>query len=223
MCINFMPPNPCQLASHFNLPAGDLLWPDECWQDYLAPIIVKGRHGEAVLQLASYGMVPKRHQPPGVRISTMNARAETIGELFNYRRAWQQQSLCLVPMQYFYEPCYESGRAERWQIGMADGSPFAVAGLWRAWSEPDGSISHTFTQITINADHHLLMKRMHRPGDEKRTLVIVPPDQYMHWLNCANPEQARSFLTHYPAELMTATPAPLKPKEAAPEQGSLFD
>jgi hypothetical protein len=49
-------------------------------------------------------------------------RAETIGELFNYRRAWQQQSLCLVPMQYFYEPCYESGRAERWQIGMADGS-----------------------------------------------------------------------------------------------------
>ena len=223
MCINFMPPNPRQLAGHFNLPAGDLQWPDECWQDYLAPIIVKGRHGEAVLQLASYGMVPKRHQPPGVRISTMNARAETIGELFNYRRAWQQQNLCLVPMQHFYEPCYESGRAERWQIGMADGSPFAVAGLWRAWSEPDGSISHTFTQITINADHHPLMKRMHRPGDEKRSLVIVPPDQYMHWLNCSNPEQARSFLINYPAELMTAAPAPLKPKEAAPEQGSLFD
>jgi len=67
------------------------------------------------------------------------------------------------------------------------------------------------------------MKRMHRPGDEKRTLVIVPPDQYMHWLNCSSPEQARSFLTHYPAERMSAVPAPLKPKEAAPEQGSLFD
>jgi putative SOS response-associated peptidase YedK len=77
----------------------------------------------------------------------MNARAENVGVLFNYRRAWQQ-SLCLVPMQYFYEPYYESGRAEHWQIGMADGSPFAVAGLWRAWPEPDGVISHAFTQIT---------------------------------------------------------------------------
>ncbi|WP_374759327.1 SOS response-associated peptidase family protein [Aeromonas hydrophila] len=51
-----------------------------------------------------------------------------------YRRAWQQGHHCLMPMLGFFEPCYESGKAERWRIGMADSSPFAVAGLaGRAW------------------------------------------------------------------------------------------
>ena len=38
-------------------------------------------------------------------------------------------------MSGFFEPCYESGKAERWRICMADGAPFAVAGIWRAWQE----------------------------------------------------------------------------------------
>lgn len=67
------------------------------------------------------------------------------------------------------------------------------------------------------------MKRMHKPGDEKRSLVIVPPDLYWHWLNSTSPEQARSFLINYPVERMAAAPAPVKLKEAAPVQGGLFD
>jgi putative SOS response-associated peptidase YedK len=43
--------------------------------------------------------------------------------------------------------CYETGVPLRWNIGMADQAPFAVAGLWRSWSELDGSIAHSFTQI----------------------------------------------------------------------------
>ena len=31
--------------------------------------------------------------------------------------------------------------------------------------------------ITINADEHALMRRMHKPGDEKRSLVILPHDE----------------------------------------------
>lgn len=62
------------------------------------------------------------------------------------------------------------------------------------------------------------MKRMHNPGDERRSLAIVPPAQYAH---C--PEQARSFLTNYPASFGLAVPAQTKPKEAAPVQGGLFD
>ncbi len=223
MCVNFIPPDPHQLRRDFGLDAGDQLWPESCWQDYPAPIIVKGRQGEPALQLASYGMVPKRHQPAGVRISTLNARAETVAQRVSFRRAWQQLDVCLVPMQHFFEPCYRSGRAERWQIGMADGQPFAVAGLWRSWLEPDGSLSHAFTQLTINADQHPLMRHMHKPGDEKRSLVIIPPERNTDWLNCADPESACRFLTLYPAEWMAAAPAPLKPVESAPVQGGLFD
>lgn len=72
--------------------------------------------------------------------------------------------------------------------------------------------SYSFTQITINADQHALMQQMHKPDDEKRSLVIIPPEQYDAWLNCKNPEQARSWLTNYPAELMASSPAPLPPR-----------
>jgi putative SOS response-associated peptidase YedK len=225
MCVNYLPPTREQLLDVWDLDGDEDMWPAEVWQDYLAPIILGGARGRA-LRVANYGMVPKRHMPPGVRISTMNARAETVGELPTYRQAWQQGQLCLVPMQAFFEPCYESGRPERWKIGLADGRPFAVAGLWRAWREEDGSMSGAFTQLTINADDHALMKRMHKPGDEKRSLVIVPPEHYDDWLYCRNPEQARAFLAHYPAERMAAEPAPVpqqKQHEQAPEQGGLFD
>jgi putative SOS response-associated peptidase YedK len=204
-------------------PPPDWDWPHEIYNDYSAPIIRLGDDGPEAI-LASYAMVPKRHIPPGVKkFSTMNARAETIGEKRSYSKPWREGQLCLVPMESFYEPCYESGAAVRWNIGMADDAPFAVAGLWRSWNEPDGTTAHSFTQITINADEHPLMRRFHKPGDEKRSLVIVPESEYEDWLECRDPERARSYLQLYPAELMAARPAPAPPrKKKAEPNGALF-
>ena len=36
--------------------------------------------------------------------------------------------------------------------------------------------------ITLNADGHPLLKRFHRLGDEKRSVVIVRPEDYFEWL-----------------------------------------
>ena|SRR5450830_759099 len=209
MCISYQATKPIVLADTFNATVPDnLSWPDEVWQDYAAPIIT-GDGNTRTVSVASYGMVPKRHIPDGVKkFTTMNARSETLGAKRSYSMPWREGQLCLVPMNQYYEPNWETGKHERWKIGMADGSPFAVAGLWRTWDEPDGTTAQSFTQLTINADDHLLMRRFHRPGDEKRSLVIVPPDAWDDWLGCRNPELARSFLRLYRAELMEAHPAP---------------
>ncbi|GHD81819.1 hypothetical protein GCM10011419_28410 [Vogesella fluminis] len=207
MCINFTPPTRQQLEDHFKVPTPEFEWKAETWQDYLAPAIIDTGDGPFAF-MASYGFVPKGHMPPGRRLTTMNARAETIGPLPTYKRAWHLSQLCLIPMQAFYEPCYETGKAVRTRIRLASGEPFAVAGMWRGWQEQDGSTSYSFTQITINADHHALMQRMHKPEDEKRSLVIIPRDQYDVWLNCKNPEQARNRLVNYQADQMDASPAP---------------
>lgn len=209
MCVDYTPPKREKLDLFAPLPLPkDLEWPKETWQDYVAPIVRRGESGRELV-LATYGMVPKRHIPPGVKkFTTMNARAETIGEKRSYSKQWREGQLCLIPMEEFYEPCYETGVPVRWRIGMADQATFAVAGLWRAWSEPDGTTAHSFTQITINSDDHPLMKRFHKPGDEKRSLVIVPESEYDDWLECSDPERARSYLQLYPAELMDAHPAP---------------
>ncbi|MGZ3237099.1 MAG: SOS response-associated peptidase family protein [Burkholderiaceae bacterium] len=113
----------------------------------------------------------------------MNARVETVGEKRSYSKAWRTGQTCLVPAQCVFEPHYdESGKHERWRIEMADHSLFAVAGLWREWKEPDGTLSIAFTRLTVNADNHPFMKQFHKPRDEKRSLVIVRPDEYDAWL-----------------------------------------
>lgn len=200
-------------------------WPSEVWKDYDAPIIRAYEDGQPECVIASYGIVPRRHIPDGVRPwDTMNARSETVGQLRSFSRCWKQAQLCLVPMTGFFEPSYESGKAERWQIARADEAPFAVAGLWRQWEEADGSCSHAFTQLTINADDHPLMSRFHKPGDEKRSLVIIKPEDYMDWLLCRDPERARSFLNPFPAQDMKAwaDPPPPRKKKAVSTQLDLL-
>jgi putative SOS response-associated peptidase YedK len=228
MCVNFRPPLPEQLDAVLGVLV-DLYdgwdWPTETWKDYQAPILRARNDGQRELCLASYGMVPRHHIPPGVKVfDTMNARAETIGEKRSFAPAWRNAQLCAVPMTCFYEPCYESGRAERFGIGMHDDALFFVAGLWREWKQADGGLLTSFTQITINADEHALMRRFHKPGDEKRALVVLPHEELDSWLACKDPEAARSFLRHYPAEAMKAWAAPKPPRSAkpAPVMDSLF-
>jgi putative SOS response-associated peptidase YedK len=215
MCVNYRPPDPEMLNTVMglmitidDLPAN---WKLETWKDYAAPIVRKAGDGREAL-LATYGMTPRKKIPPGVKVfDTMNARSETVGQLRSFSGAWKKSQHCLVPMTAFYEPCYESGKAVRWGIGMADQSMFAVAGLWREWDGEAGP-EYSFTQLTMNADEHPLMNRFHKPGDEKRALVIVPRDEWDDWLNCDDPEFARSFLRHYPAEQMTSWEYPVPPR-----------
>ncbi len=211
MCVNYLPAHRRQLAEHFGVNPPAEHWPDECWQDYAAPIITTAADGSLQALAANYGFVPRRHLPGGLHLTTMNARAETLGRLATYRDAWHGGQRCLVPMLAFFEPCYESGRAVRHRIGLTSGSPFAVAGIWRSWAEPDGSISHAFSQITINADAHPLLQRMHRPGEEKRSLAIVPPAHYQQWLHAGTAAQAHSLLQPYPASLLQHEAAPTGP------------
>ncbi|WP_283149712.1 SOS response-associated peptidase [Silvimonas soli] len=181
------------------------------YSDYWSPIIVNRGDGRQVL-FASYGMIPKARQPPGKKYLTLNARAETIGIKPSYKSAWQRCQLCLVPMRCYYEFCYETGKPVRWRIGVIDRKPFAVAGLMRAWRDDNGMESYSFTQITVNADGHAILGRMHEPQDEKRGLVIIRPEDYEAWLTCRDPEIARTFLKLYPAEDMYAEPGPKAPR-----------
>lgn len=57
--------------------------------------------------------------------------------------------------------------------------------------------------LTINADEHPLMRQFHKPGEEKRMVVVLPEDRYSAWL-AAEAAQTRDFLVQYPAELMRA-------------------
>jgi putative SOS response-associated peptidase YedK len=96
----------------------------------------------------------------------------------------------------------------RWQIGRADQGLFAVAGLWESWRDPqDGTLLHSFTLLTVNADGHALMGRMHRPGEEKRMPVLIAEQDYRGWLG-ATPHSAAHWLQAWPADDMVGRAAP---------------
>ena len=225
MCVNYKPPTRSEIAELIHARMDDPAdWPADTWQDYAAPIIRAEMGADRAIELAvgTYGMIPKRFLPPGKKnITTMNARAETVGQKPAYATAWRRGHTCLVPMKSFREPSYESGKSAWWSIGMADDAPFCVAGLWRAWEEPEGGEALAFTQITINADTHPVMRRFHQPGDEKRSLVIVPHSEYGAWLTCRDPEQARAMLSLYPAQNMKTWPE-VRPNPAGATTLSLF-
>jgi putative SOS response-associated peptidase YedK len=61
--------------------------------------------------------------------------------------------------------------------------------------------------LTINADAHPLIRRFHKPGDEKRSVVVVPPAHYREWLY-ASPRHARDLLQPFPAGEFVARASP---------------
>ncbi|MRW86766.1 DUF159 family protein [Pseudoduganella sp. FT26W] len=226
MCVNYRPPDTATLNANMGGLFGiSEVWEREIWKDYSAPIVRRGANGQREGVLANYAMYPMEVQrreyeakkakalerglpvPKPKWFDTMNARSEDLLMRPLYTPAWKRQQFCLVPATCFFEPCYETGTAVRWGIGMADMSMFAIAGLWREWAGKDGPVV-AFTQLTINADEHPLMRRFHKPDDEKRSLVIVPQAEWDDWLECKDLDFARSFLRHYPADLMKSWAEP---------------
>lgn len=238
MCTNYNPPNSRTVRDMpglggVQMPTQD--WPPETFPGYGAPIITRAEPGPGlggaglVCAVARFGLVPRwsRNTQHGNELSrrTYNARSETVADKPSYRSPWRERRFALVPMLNYFEPCWESGRALRWRIAQASGEPFAVAGLHERFTDREtGETLHSFTLLTVNADHHPLMGRMHRPGDEKRMLVIVPPTHYAHWLN-ASPEQAAQHLQQPWDVALAGEPAPRAVRATsappAPAQGAL--
>ena len=63
------------------------------------------------------------------------------------------------------------------------------------------------SMLTINADDHPLMRRFHEPGDEKRMVVLLPPDRIDAWLD-SGCQDAPVFFVPYPVESLCAQSVP---------------
>jgi putative SOS response-associated peptidase YedK len=228
MCTSYESTSPERFEAFSLFPRPNFDYKREIYKDYSSPI-VRRTSDRWTTDSATFGIVPRKHIPEGVKVfDTMNARSETIGQKRSFRSAWNALQLCLIPCDRFYEPCYETGKAVRWRIGLDSGDPLAIAGLWRAWKDLDGTEQLSFAMLTVEAGEHPLMKRFHRPDAEKRSVVIVPREHHEAWLASGSTDEAHTFLKTYPADAMHAEPFPLparataKKGDAEKGQGSLL-
>ena len=153
-----------------------------------------------------FGLVPHWSADTKIARHTYNARSEAVAIKPSFRDAWKHAQHCIIPAEAFFEPDWRSGRAVATRIASAEGEPLGIAGLWARWRSPQGELVHSFTMLTINADAHPLMQQFHKPGEEKRMVVILAPQHYQDWL-ASSPAEALGFLRAWPTErLVTQTP-----------------
>ena len=151
-----------------------------------------------------FGLVPHWADSTKLTRSTFNARSETAAAKPSFRDAWKKSQHCIIPAEAIYEPDWRSGKAIPTRIESVDGSPLGIAGLWSSWKSDKGDIVHSFTMLTINATSHPLMRNFHKAADEKRMVVILPPERYQDWL-VAKPAQSMEFMVPFAASALQSS------------------
>ena len=147
-----------------------------------------------------WGLVPYWAKDAKIGYSTINARAEEVASKPLYREALKRRR-CLIPADAFYEWQKLSAKARRpFAIGMANGEPYAFAGLWERWRPKEGEPLETFTILTT--DPNDIAEKVH-----DRMPVILERSDYSRWMEPGDPERLPvDLLKPYPAEKMRSWP-----------------
>ena len=150
---------------------------------------------------AMFGMVPKWAKDTSIAKHTYNARSQTVMDKQSFKRTWYNNQFALIPVQTIFEPKYIDGKAHRYDIRRKDGDLFTGDAFIRS--------------MTINADDHPFMSQFHKPKDEKRSIVVIKPQQRMDWLNMTHESAYKLLLPMSGDYLAEHCPKPKKPLKTA--------
>jgi putative SOS response-associated peptidase YedK len=150
-----------------------------------------------------FGMIPFFAKGVAGAYSTINARVETIETSACFRGPWKRGQHCLVLASGFYEwHLLADGKSKQpYFIKPADQESFAFAGLWDSSKAADGTVTYSFTIITLPASP--LMAEIH--NTKLRQPALLSADACRTWLD-GTVEQGRALLQPYPDDLMVAWP-----------------
>jgi putative SOS response-associated peptidase YedK len=139
------------------------------------PIAVIMEKGKRKLVIMQWGLIPHWSKDESVANKLINARSETLIEKPSFRNAFKKQR-CLIIADGFYEWQGTGMGKKPFYIFLKDENPFAMAGLYENWTNPEGKIITSCTIVTTEANE--FMKPLHH-----RMPVIVRPADYGLWLN----------------------------------------
>ncbi|MFJ8015409.1 SOS response-associated peptidase [Streptomyces sp. NPDC096339] len=219
-----------------------------------------GRGPVRQLRVLKWGLVPSWAQNPDGAARMINARSETLAEKPSFRRPFAQRR-CIVPADGYYEWVTahderqlevegkkKRARKQPYFVLPADGSVFAMAGIYEFWRDRTLPDQHplawwaTCSVITTEAETTPLGVA---PAEGPRSLseihprmpLMLTPDRWDAWLDPANTDTEGSLqelLAPPPGGLMRAYPVStaasnvrnngpeLLAELAAPEEGTLF-
>ena len=122
-----------------------------------------------------WDLIPWWAKHPSIGSRIINARAETVSERPAFRDALRRR-WCLVLADGFYEWQRTGAVSRPMRVVMRFGEPFAFAGLWSVWRDPDGNRIASFAIITTTAND--LLSPIH-----DRMPVVLPRHLEDFWLD----------------------------------------
>lgn len=159
-----------------------------------------------------WGLVPPWAKDIKIGASMINARCETIAEKPAFRSAFKRRR-CLVPSDGYYEWKADGKRKLPHLLGLRTHEPFAMAGLWERWRDPDTG-ENVLTCCLITTEANALTGTIHH-----RMPVILPRSAWELWLDpaCEDATRLRELLVPYPAEEMAVRAVSTRVNDARKE------
>lgn len=216
MCNRYVSPAAGDIERYWNVGARTPWRTSEVFPRAPGPFIRAARDAtepRRELVIGQWGLVPWFAKTARLPYSTNNARYEEVATKASFKSSWQYGKRCIIPALSFDEPNWESGRNVWWRFARADGAPWGLAGLWNTWTDKaTGEIVESYTMLTLNADAHPLMSRMHKPdlrlapdAQDKRGIVAIEREDVDQWL-FGTIDEARALMRLTPAEGFAAGP-----------------
>lgn len=216
MCTRYISPGDAALERYWHARIGNPFRQvqSEVFPSRPASFIRAAADGGREAVVGQWGLIPWFAKAPKLAYSTSNARSEELAAKATFKHPWARGQRCIIPATSFDEPNWETGKNVWWRFRRADGDPWGLAGLWNAWvDKATGEIVESYTMLTINADAHPLMRRMHKVNpkvgpdqQDKRSVIPVELADVEQWLT-APLEQAASLLRVPSMEVFEAQPA----------------
>lgn len=191
MCTRYISPDQADIerlwhVGRHNQPK----WAKDVFPRTLGPFLRLGQGSGLDLVVGTWGLIPDWSKTPLLKYSTSNCRSEDAAGKPTFADAWRKGQRCIIPALSFDEPCWESGKNVWWRFRRLDGQPWGLAGLYHPWVDKQtGEIVESYTMLTVNADHHPIMNRMHKPdqklpldGQDKRSVVAIEASDIAQWL-----------------------------------------
>ncbi len=176
---------------------------------------------EAMMQectMMRWGLIPSWAKDTRIGAKLINARAETLLEKPSFRNAVQSRR-CLILANGFYEwHSISPKRKQPMYVRLRSHAPFALAGLWDEWRNPETQASVRSCSIITTTPNAVVAQFHHRMA------VILSPDHEQAWLDESLPsEDVMRLLRPYPAEEMEAFPVSERVNSFHDDDASLIE
>lgn len=122
-------------------------------------MIGRARDGAVRFGIMRWGLVPWWAKDASMGNRLINARAETLSTRPAFRDAFERRR-CLILADGFYEWRRDGERPNArtkvpMRVQMADRRPFAFAGIWERWRDPNGEMVYSCAIVTTAPSEQL--------------------------------------------------------------------